>query len=266
METTDVETRPEMILLGTGTSNGVPMIGCHCEVCESPNPKNHRTRSGVLIKGTAGNFLIDTSPELRLQLVRERIDAVRAAVFTHPHADHLFGLDDLRIFSYYQQEIIPLYCEAETESRIRKSFDYAFNDPAEARHFGAVPQFSIRPIGVEPFELLGFWVRPIRLWHGQMPVLGYRINNVAFCTDVSRIPDDSWPLLEGLDVLVLDALREKPHATHFSVSQALEVVARVEPRQTYFTHISHALEYAATNARLPDGVALAYDGLRIPLA
>jgi phosphoribosyl 1,2-cyclic phosphate phosphodiesterase len=265
METSSTERQSQLILLGTGTSNGVPMIGCHCDVCESTNPKNQRSRSGVLVQGPAGNFLIDTPPEVRLQLIREKIDSVRAAVFTHGHADHLFGLDDLRIFSYYQKEVIPIYCEAETENRIRKSFDYAFSDPAEARHFGAVPQFSVRPIGIEPFELLGLWVRPIRLWHGEMPVLGYRINNVAFCTDVSRIPDESWPLLEGLDVLVLDALREKPHPTHFSLSQAIEVAERLEPRQTYFTHVSHMLEYQATNARLPPGMALAYDGLRIPL-
>jgi phosphoribosyl 1,2-cyclic phosphate phosphodiesterase len=263
---TEIETaRPQMILLGTGTSNGVPMIGCHCDVCESSNPRNKRTRSGVVIQGPAGNFLIDTPPELRLQLVRERVDMVGAAVFTHAHADHLFGLDDLRIFSYYLKQAISLYCEPETERRIRKSFDYAFDDPYASRHFGAVPQFQVHSIGTEPFELMGLLVRPIRLWHGEMPVLGFRINDVAFCTDVSRIPDESWALLEGLDVLVLDALREKPHPTHFNLPQALNVVQQAGPRQAYLTHISHVLEHETTNARLPPGVALAYDGLRIPL-
>ncbi|HEY3964409.1 MAG TPA: MBL fold metallo-hydrolase [Planctomycetaceae bacterium] len=265
MDTGVAETRPQMILLGTGTSNGVPMIGCHCEVCESPNPKNKRTRSGVFVQGPAGNFLIDTPPELRLQLVRERVDVAHAAVFTHGHADHLYGLDDLRIFSYYLKQVIPLYCNLETERRIRKSFDYAFDDPYANRHFGAVPQFAIHTIEADPFELMGLVLRPIRLWHGEMPVLGFRINDVAFCTDVSRIPDESWPLLEGLDVLVLDALREKPHPTHFNLPQALDVVKQAAPRQAYLTHISHVLEHEATNARLPPGVALAYDGLRIPL-
>jgi phosphoribosyl 1,2-cyclic phosphate phosphodiesterase len=254
-----------MILLGTGTSNGVPMIGCHCEVCESTHPRNQRTRSGVLVQGPTGNFLIDTPPELRIQMLRERIDLASAAIFTHAHADHLFGLDDLRIFSYYQQKEIPLYCESETERRIRKSFDYAFHDPYASRHFGAVPQFTVNNIETEPFELMGLVVRPIRLWHGEMPVLGFRINNVAFCTDVSRIPEESWPLLDGLEFLILDALREKPHPTHFSLSQALDVVQKVAPRKTYLTHISHTLDYEATNARLPAGVELAYDGLRIPL-
>jgi phosphoribosyl 1,2-cyclic phosphate phosphodiesterase len=265
METGDEAARPQMILLGTGTSNGVPMIGCHCETCESSNPQNKRTRSGVLVQAPAGNFLIDTPPELRLQLVRERIDVAHAVLFTHGHADHLFGLDDVRICSYYLKQVIPLYCESETERRIRKSFDYAFDDPYAIRHFGAVPQFSVNSIGTEPFDLLGLLVRPIRLWHGEMPILGFRINNVAFCTDVSRIPDESWPLLEGLDVLVLDALREKPHPTHFNLSQALDVVRQTRPRQAYLTHIAHTLEHEATNARLPPGVSLAYDGLRIHL-
>src|SRR5262249_36963373 len=150
------------------------------------------------------NFLIDTPPELRLQLVRENIDVAHAVVYTHGHADHLFGLDDLRIFSYYLKRAIPLYCEAETERRIRMSFDYAFDTPLYA-HFGATPQLELHAIGEEPFPLLGLTVRPIRLLHGKLPVLGFRINDVAFCTDVSGIPESSWPKLEGLDVLVLDA-------------------------------------------------------------
>lgn len=259
------QTHPQMILLGTGTSNGVPMIGCHCEVCGSDNPKNKRMRTGVAVQAPQGVFLIDTPPELRLQLVREKIDLARAVVYTHGHADHLYGLDDTRIFSYYLKQVIPLYCEADTERRIRQSFDYAFEGVSPQGHFGAVPQLDIHHIGVEPFDLLGLTVRPIRLWHGELAVLGFRINNVAFCTDVSRIPEESWPLLEGLDTLILDALRDKPHPTHFSLGQALEVVQRVGPRRTYFTHISHALEHDATNARLPAGVELAYDGLRIPL-
>lgn len=258
-------TTPQMILLGTGTSNGVPMIGCHCDVCRSSNPRNKRTRSGVFVQAPEGNFLIDTPPELRLQLVRENIDLAHAVIFTHGHADHLFGLDDLRIFGFYLKKAIPLYCEAEVERRIRSSFDYAFNDPDVRFSHGALPNLEVHTIGMAPFDVLGMTVRPIRLWHGELAVLGFRINDVAFCTDVSRIPDESWPLLEGLDTLVLDALREKPHPTHFSVGQALAVVERVRPRQTYLTHIAHSLEHEATNARLPPGVELAYDGLRITL-
>ena len=265
MQLETVAAIPQMILLGTGTSNGVPMIGCHCDVCRSPNPKNKRTRTGVLVQAPAGNFLIDTPPELRLQLVREDVDVAHAVVYTHGHADHLFGLDDLRIFSYYLKRAIPLYCEAETERRIRMSFDYAFNNSSLNAHFGATPQLELHAIGEKPFPLLGLTVRPIRLWHGELPVLGFRVNDVAFCTDVSSIPESSWPLLAGLDVLVLDALREKPHPTHFNIAQALEVAERLRPRRTYLTHIAHSVEHEATNARLPPGVELAYDGLRIPL-
>jgi phosphoribosyl 1,2-cyclic phosphate phosphodiesterase len=253
----------EMILLGTGTSNGVPMIGCHCPVCLSGNPRNQRTRSGVLVRAPQGNILIDTPPELRIQLLREKVDLVHATIFTHGHADHIFGLDDLRLFGYYLNQPVPLYCEQIVEDRIRTSFDYAFTDPHPNNHAGATPKLSLHSISTAPFDLLGITIRPIRLMHGKLPVLGFRFNDVAFCTDVSAIPEESWPLLEGLDVLVLDALRDKPHPTHFSLSEAVDVAVRVRPRQTYLTHISHQLDYAETNARLPPGIELAYDGLRI---
>lgn len=211
-----------------------------------------------------GTFLIDTSPELRIQLLRERISLVHAVVYTHSHADHIFGLDDLRLFGHYLKGPVVLYCEEPVERQIRASFSYAFTPPLADVHYGAIPQLRIERIGLEPFPLLGVMVRPIRLLHGRLPVLGFRVGKVAFCTDVSFIPDESWPLLEGLDVLILDALREEPHATHFGIPQSLEVVERVRPRRTYFTHISHHLDHDATNARLPQGVELAYDGLRIP--
>jgi phosphoribosyl 1,2-cyclic phosphate phosphodiesterase len=217
-----------------------------------------------LIEAPEGNLLIDTSPELRIQLLRERVDLVHAVMYTHSHADHLFGLDDLRLFGHYLKRPVLLYCEENVETQIRTSFNYAFAEPHPNVHPGAVPQLEIVRIGTEPFEVLGLRVQPIRLWHGKLPVLGFRVGDLAFCTDVSHIPDESWPLLEGLDVLIIDALREKPHPTHFGIGQSLEVVERVKPRQAYFTHISHGLEHEATNARLPANVELAYDGLRIP--
>ena len=255
----------EMVLLGTGTSTGVPMIGCDCDVCRSPHPRNKRLRTGVAVHAPEGTFLIDTSPEIRLQLIREQIRLVQAVIFTHGHADHIFGLDDTRLFPFRMKKALPLFCEASTEQNIRGAFNYAFEPPPPEAHPGSIPQFELIRIGTAPFELLGFQIRPIRLLHGQLPVLGFRINNVAFCTDVSRIPEESWPQLEGLDVLVLDALRDEPHPTHFGVGQALDVIKRVKPRQAYLTHVSHKLEYEATNARLPANVQLAYDGLRIPL-
>ncbi|GAB4161284.1 MAG: MBL fold metallo-hydrolase [Planctomycetaceae bacterium] len=257
-------TKRELTLLGTGTSVGVPMIGCDCDTCTSTNPRNHRTRTGVFVPAPEGNFLIDTSPELRVQLLRENVNLVHAALFTHSHADHIFGLDDLRIFGHYLDGPVTLYCEESVEQQLRKSFGYAFRPPKPNAHHFSIPKLRFERVTLEPFDVLGLQVVPIRLMHGELPILGYRIGNVAFCTDVSHIPDQSWPMLEGIDVLVIDAVRDRPHPTHFNVSQALEVVDRLKPRQTYFTHISHWLEYESTNARLPENVELAYDGLRIP--
>lgn len=254
---------PTIILLGTGTSVGVPVIGCDCAVCTSTNPRNQRTRTGVAVQTPRGTFLIDTPPELRLQLIREHIPVVEAVVYTHGHADHIFGLDDLRICGQYLRRPIPLFCERNVEAHIRATFAYAFTQPYPNNHPGAIPQLVFETIALEAFDVLGQRVQPIRLMHGKLPILGFRINDVAFCTDVSAIPEESWPLLEGLDVLVIDALREKPHPTHFSIGQALEVVERVQPAKTFFTHVSHSLDYNETNARLPTGVELSYDGLRI---
>lgn len=255
----------EMVLLGTGTSTGVPVVGCKCPICQSPDPRNQRTRSGVAVLTPTGNFLIDTPPEIRMQLLREKIDLVHAALYTHSHADHIFGLDDLRIFGYRLDMSIPLYCEEPVEQRLRKSYDYAFEEDLGNKHHFAVPKLHFERIATERFELLGLPVQPIRLMHGDLPVLGYRINNVAFCTDANFIPDESWPLLADLDVLVINALRYKPHPTHFSIDEAVAVIERLKPKQAYLTHISHQVDHAATNEQLPAGVEVAYDGLRISL-
>jgi phosphoribosyl 1,2-cyclic phosphate phosphodiesterase len=263
--TTDI--RGQMILLGTGTSVGVPAIGCGCEVCRSTNPRNQRTRCSAILGFPEGNLLIDTSPDVRQQLLREQIGIVHAVVYTHEHADHVFGLDDLRLMQFHLGGPVPLYCEPAVEQRIRKSYDYAFEAREKDLHKGAVPQLAVRRIGLEPFEVLGASVTPIRLKHGKrFEVLGFRFGNVAYCTDANAIPRESMDRLRGLDVLILDALRPRGHATHFSLEEAMEIARELAPRQTYFTHMSHELEHDATNASLPSGMALAYDGLRISLA
>ena len=181
--------------------------------------------------------------------------------FTHDHADHLFGLDDLRIFSYYLGGPMPVYCEAHVEQRIRKSFDYAFT-PEAKNYGGGVPQIVFHTIAPGPFEVLGQPITALRLQHGRFEVLGFRIGNVAYCTDTNAIPPESWSLLAGLDLLVLDALRPQPHATHFSLDEAVAVATHLGAKQTLLTHLSHELEHEATAAGLPPGIALAYDGLR----
>lgn len=253
------------MFLGTGTSLGVPVIGCDCETCVSTDPRNFRTRCGLVLGLPEGNLLVDTPPDLWRQLVRERIGLIHATLFTHEHADHLFGLDDLRLFAHYLGRPVPIYCEAAVEARIRKSFDYAFAPEAATYHAGGVPQLEFRRIGLEPFELLGVRVTPLRLRHGRFNVLGFRFGNVAYCTDTNGIPDESWPALKDLDVLILDALRHKPHPTHFSLDEAIAVAKRAGAKRTLFTHLSHDLEHAATNATLPEGMEVAYDGMRIPL-
>jgi phosphoribosyl 1,2-cyclic phosphate phosphodiesterase len=248
--------------LGTGTSVGVPMLGCQCPTCLSDDPRNQRYRCAVLITTPQGRLLIDTPPELRLQLLRAKVPFVHAVLLTHYHADHLHGLDDVRVFPHQLGGPLPLYCSTETESRIRTTFSYAFSDQSGLYLAGFVPQLRVHRIeGGEPFNVLGETVLPIPLLHAQFNVLGFRFGNVAYCTDVNRIPDRSMDMLEGLDVLVLDTLRYKPHPAHLSVSEALEIIQQLKPRRAYLTHLSHDLEYTAIAASLPSHVQPAFDGL-----
>ena len=257
--------RGQLILLGTGTSVGVPTIGCGCRVCTGGKPRNQRTRCAAVLGLPGGNLLIDTPPDLRFQLLREGIGVIHAVLYTHEHADHIFGLDDLRLMPFFLGHAVPLYLEDLVEQRLRKAFDYAFTD-LKPTHVGATPQLECRRITTEPIDVLGTRVIPIRLKHGpRFEVLGFRFGNVAYCTDTNEIPEESWPLLQGLDVLVLDGLRHRPHATHFGLAQAVEAARRLQPRRTLFTHVSHELDYDETNAQLPAGMELAYDGQRVPL-
>jgi phosphoribosyl 1,2-cyclic phosphate phosphodiesterase len=255
----------QFLFLGTGTSHGVPVIGCGCGVCTSEDPRNRRTRCSVVLGLPEGNLLVDTTPDLRMQLLREQIGMIHAVAYTHDHADHLFGLDDLRVFAHYLGRDLPIFCTEEVERRIRRAFDYAFDPVARAYPAGGVPRLVFRRIGEGPLEVLGAQVVPVPLKHGRFDVLGYRVGNVAYCTDVNGIPEQSMSLLAGLDVLVLDALRRRPHATHFSLEEAIAVAEQIGARRTLFTHMCHDLEHATTNDELPPGTELAYDGLQFPL-
>ena len=248
-----------VIVLGSGTSHGVPMIGCSCTVCTSTDPRDVRLRPSIYVEvpGRA-RILVDTTPDLRQQVLRHGITRVDAVLFTHSHADHILGLDDMRRFNTIQGGPIPCYANSVAWDILKRTFYYAFD--GLPRMGGGVPQVEEFEASA-PFTVGGVHIVPVPLWHGTMPILGYRFGRFAYLTDCSRIPDESWPLLDGVETLVLGALRDEPHPTHFTVAEALEAVARAAPQRAYFTHMNHDLGHAATNARLPAGVELAYDGL-----
>jgi phosphoribosyl 1,2-cyclic phosphate phosphodiesterase len=262
-------------ILGSGTSHGVPAIGCDCAVCRSVDPRDKRTRPSILIElppadrspiaAAVRSILVDTSTDLRAQALANDIRRVDAILFTHHHADHVFGLDDVRRYNQMQRTSIPCFGDRATLETLRGMFSYIFTPPPQIG--GGLPQLSPFPLA-GPFSLGGVEIVPVPLFHGRLPVLGFRIGAFAYLTDCNRIPDQSWPLLTadgGVKTLVLDALRDRPHPTHLSVGEALEVVDRLAPERTYFTHICHDLPHAATCAKLPRGVELAYDGLVVEI-
>ena len=255
-------------VLGSGTSHGVPAIGCDCEVCRSTDPRDKRTRPSILIElgaepassfaGAVRSILVDTSTDLRMQALANDVRRVDAILFTHTHADHVFGIDEVRRFNQMQRSAIPCFADADTLANLRRMFAYIFEPPTQKG--GGLPQLSTFRIA-GPFSLGGAEIVPVPLFHGVLPVLGFRIGSFAYLTDCNRIPDESLTLLAGVRTLILDALRHRPHSTHFSVSEATAMAARIGAERTFFTHICHDLAHATTSASLPPGVELAYDGL-----
>jgi len=251
-------------LLGTGTSFGVPQIGCRCPTCTSSDPRDRRSRTAALIETRGKRLLIDTPPELRLQLVAAGIDRVDAVLFTHAHADHVHGIDDLRALSVLQGAVLPVYGSRETMAELAVKFPYIFDPsfvvPAGTTKPELAPQVLEAGVTV---AIAGVAVLPLALPHGEQRVLGYRIGPIAYITDVKTIPDDAIAALAHLDVLVLNALLSRPHPLHLSVPEAVAVAQRIGARRTLFTHLTHENTHAALAAKLPAGIAPAYDGLVI---
>lgn len=241
-------------LLGTGTSRGVPVIGCACKVCSSENPKNKRLRSSILIEGGA-SVVIDTSVDFRIQMLRHGVQRLDAVVYTHSHADHILGLDDLAPFYFWNRSSIPVYASTETLEQLKITFRHLFTENL----YPGVARVDLVPIE-GPFQIGDLCFEPIEVLHGQLPVLGFRLGKLAYITDVSCIPENSMEKLKGVEYLILDGLRYRTHRTHFSLSEAAETAQELGAKQTYLVHISHDVDHDEGNAFLPETVALAYDG------
>jgi phosphoribosyl 1,2-cyclic phosphate phosphodiesterase len=253
--------------LGTGTSHGIPVIGCACAVCTSLDARNRRLRSSILVESGDRRIVVDTTPEFRLQALAAGLTTLDAVLYTHAHADHIFGLDDVRIFNWRTKQPMPIYGAADTLETVRDRFDYVFQDTQEG---GGKPKLDLIPVD-GPFEVAGLTITPLVVRHGSLPVLAFRVRErtggpeFVYATDCNAIAPDVLEQMRGLDLLILDALGKNRHPTHFSLPQAVEIATSLEPRRTLFTHISHSLEHAETNASLPPGMALAYDGLIVDL-
>ncbi len=253
----------KVTLLGTGTSTGIPVIGCTCRVCQSEDPRDKRLRCACFIEVDGIHILIDAGPDFRVQALQNNLPKIDAVLITHHHFDHVVGLDDLRPFLFWNREPIPCFADNSTSDVLRKMFWYIFEDgsyPGVAKldlhEIEDAFQVSSRYEDLPPVK-----VTPIETFHGKMPILGFRIGNFAYLTDTNHIPEESFPLLEGLDVLVLDALRHEPHRTHFTIEEAINTARKIGPRHTYFTHMTHSILHAEEDAKLPEGVSLGYDGL-----
>ncbi|HEY0563324.1 MAG TPA: MBL fold metallo-hydrolase [Methylophilus sp.] len=250
----------QLTILGAGSSAGTPVIGCDCATCTSPDKRNQRTRcSSLVILDSGQHILIDTGPDLRLQALREGFTRVDAVLYTHTHADHLHGIDDLRAFCQINRQQIPLYGSPDAVTHITNKFGYAIREPS---HFWDLPVLSIQAVE-QPFMLLGQQVTPIPVMHGKIQIYGYRIGNMAYLTDVSEIPEASYALLQGLEVLLIDCLRHAPHPTHVSVQQSIAIVERIAAQQSIMIHMTHELEYAALTALLPKNSQVGHDGLSV---
>ncbi len=251
----------KVTFLGTGTSHGIPVIGCSCRVCRSDDPKDSRWRASVYIANDQESLVIDTPPEFRLQMLRARITSLHAVCFTHGHADHVFGIDDLRTFT--REQTLPLYADRDTLLSMQKRFDYLFSEHSFCG--SRIADLHLQDIDASQPVLGGMPVIPVPVLHGRQRITGYRIGPFAYLTDCSGLPDESWGLLEDLEVLVIGALRYRPHPTHYSIPQVLEVIKELNPRIAYLTHMCHDVSHAELERKLPHSVRPAFDGLTIEL-
>lgn len=251
----------KLTFLGTGTSFGIPVIGCSCAACTSTDPRDRRTRHGALVETAGGRLLVDTPPELRLQLLAAGVDSIDAVWFTHAHADHLHGIDDVRVFTVRRGDM-PAYAPSEYAPVIQRHFDYIFDDAIQPPAGSSKPRMRLHEFDQDPVTIFGRSFRPVRVPHGRVSVYGFRVGALGYVTDGKSLPEEAMSTLQGVDVLVLNALWfGRPHASHFNVEEAIEAARAVGARRTYLTHLTHRVTHAELLERLPDGVLPAYDGL-----
>ena len=251
----------DILFLGSGTSTGIPSLCCDCSVCRSVNPKNKRLRSSILVRNDGNHLLIDTSTDLRQQCLINNITRIDQVLYTHHHADHLHGIDELRSFNYFNETVIPCYGNKKTMDEIKNKFGYIFDSTTQIG--GGLPKLALHTINKKAFALGGVCITPLDIIHGRLMILGYKLNNCAYITDCSGIPSETQKKLKNLDILILNALGFDPHPTHFSLNQALDAVKKLKPKRAIFTHINHKFDHETVLAGLPEGVELAYDGMTI---
>jgi phosphoribosyl 1,2-cyclic phosphate phosphodiesterase len=252
----------KITFLGTGTSQGVPVIACNCRVCTSPDKKDTRLRSSILVESEIGNIVVDTTPDFRYQMLRAQVKHLEAVLITHSHKDHIAGMDDIRAFNYFQQKPIDIYATDFSQNVIMREFAYAFAD----FKYPGIPELNLQTITDEPFSIKDFAITPIQVMHHKMPVLGFRFGDFTYITDANFVADEEKEKIIGSRVLVLNALRKEKHISHFTLGEAIALAQELQVPQVYFTHISHQLGlHAAVNTELPPGMALAYDGLQVTL-
>ena len=250
----------KLTFLGTGTSQGVPMIGCDCEVCKSSDPKDNRLRASVFVEHQGLRILVDAGPDFRLQMLREGISSVDAILLTHNHKDHVGGLDDIRAFNYHEKKATQIYCEKYVEDSLRMEYSYAF---AEKKYPGA-PEWHINLIDDNPFFINGVKIIPIRGMHYRLPVLGFRFGNIAYCTDMNKIDEQEFKKLEGLEHFIINCVRRGKHISHYSLEEAIEIAQKVGAQHTWLTHLSHQLPcHQELAAELPENISPAFDGLKL---
>ena len=254
--------RLKITFLGTGTSSGVPMIGCSCKVCVSTNKKDNRLRSSILVQSATTSFVIDTTPDFRYQMLRANVQQLDAVLFTHPHKDHIAGLDDVRAYNFFNHKPMELYANSLTEEAIKREFAYAFYD----KKYPGIPNLNINTIDNNPFYIADVFIQPILVWHIKMPVLGFRMGDFTYITDANKIEADELKKIIGSKVLVLNALRKEKHISNFNLNEAVALAQQLQIPKTYFTHLSHQMGlHAEVSAELPEGIFLGWDGLEIEM-